>query len=282
MNESHRAKGIVLAVLGVLVLIPDALLVRLIATNPATLLFWRGLLMGLSMFAFLIFFRKIKPATIRKDFSFYLLSGLLLSGATCFFVLSITATKVANTLFILSTTPIIAALLTKIVYSDKISRNTWITMIFCFSGVGIMTIKDVETTAFLGNLAALGAACFHAGNFTLLRKAKNADIMLAVALSGGIVAVVSFFFATPFSIPGPDIVYMGILGIIILPVSFGLLTYAPQFVSPVDVSLIMLLETVLSPLLVWIVLGESMTVYGITGGVIVLLSLLAYIIYRRF
>ena len=41
---SPAAKGIVLVSLGVLILSPDALLIRLIDVDPWTLTFWRGLL----------------------------------------------------------------------------------------------------------------------------------------------------------------------------------------------------------------------------------------------
>ena len=39
-------KGLIVTVAGILVLSPDSLLVRLIATDAWTLLFWRGLLMA--------------------------------------------------------------------------------------------------------------------------------------------------------------------------------------------------------------------------------------------
>ena len=57
---------------------------------------------------------------------------------------------------------------------------------------------------------------------------------------------------------------LSIPGIMVWPVSFGLPAYAPQFVSSEDVSLIMLLKAVLSPVLVWMVPGEIMTIYEIT------------------
>lgn len=278
MPDTTRPKGIAIAVTGVIVLTPDALLMRLISVDTATLLFWRGALMSISLLSYLLFFKRVGISFLLRSIPFCLKSGILLSGATLFFVFSVTATKVANTLFILSTMPLIAAFFSRIAYGCSIPKATWFVILSCIAGLGIMTTRDTET-AFWGNIAALGAACCHAGNFTFLRKGKDSNVTLSVALSGLMIAAGALFFSHPFSVSHDDIIYLLILGGVLLPISFGLLTYAPQFISSTDVSLIMLLEVVLSPLLVWALIGEKISLNGLIGGAIVLFSILVYIFY---
>ena len=53
-----------------------------------------------------------------------------------------------------------------------------------------------------------------------------------------------------------------------------LLTIGPRFISSTEVALLVLLESVLAPVLVWLVVGEYPGEWTLYGGAIVLLSLL--------
>ncbi|HKK84489.1 MAG TPA: EamA/RhaT family transporter, partial [Roseovarius sp.] len=68
-------------------------------------------------------------------------------------------------------------------------------------------------------------------------------------------------------------------GIIVLPVSFFLLSLASRYTHASNVSLLMLLETVLGPLWVWLGVGEAPTPMMLTGGTIVVVSLGLYILW---
>jgi drug/metabolite transporter (DMT)-like permease len=61
--------------------------------------------------------------------------------------------------------------------------------------------------------------------------------------------------------------------------SFFLLGYATRFTAAANVSLFMLLETVLGPLWVWLVVDERPTNQMIMGGVLVVASLIAYLLW---
>ena len=63
---------------------------------------------------------------------------------------------------------------------------------------------------------------------------------------------------------------------IILPFSFAALTYATRFTQAANVSLLMLLETILGPIWVWIFIKESPSNQMILGGMIVIITLLLY------
>ncbi|MEP2470772.1 MAG: EamA family transporter [Paracoccaceae bacterium] len=53
------------------------------------------------------------------------------------------------------------------------------------------------------------------------------------------------------------------------------MTLGPRYITSSEVSLLVLLESVLAPLLVWAVIGEHPGRYSLLGGFIVIAALLA-------
>ena len=67
-----------------------------------------------------------------------------------------------------------------------------------------------------------------------------------------------------------------VIGLLIMPLSFGLMTIAPKYISAAEVSLMLLLETVLAPIWVWLVLSERPNTQTLIGGAVVLAALLGH------
>jgi drug/metabolite transporter (DMT)-like permease len=66
------------------------------------------------------------------------------------------------------------------------------------------------------------------------------------------------------------------MGLIMLPLSFGLMFIGPRYIPAPEVSLVLLLEAVLGPLWVWLALGEDPGVRTLFGGAIVLATLVVH------
>ena len=59
MNENNFQKGALFSLVGILILIPDSLLIRLSDTSTPVLMTWRGLLMGFTLLMiWFIFFNR--------------------------------------------------------------------------------------------------------------------------------------------------------------------------------------------------------------------------------
>jgi len=67
-----------------------------------------------------------------------------------------------------------------------------------------------------------------------------------------------------------------LMGLVVMPLSWALLTLAPRYTSPTNVSLFMLLEMVLGPFWVWVGVGERPSIEMIGGAALVLLTLIAF------
>ena len=69
-----------------------------------------------------------------------------------------------------------------------------------------------------------------------------------------------------------------VTALLIIPVSFFLLSVASRHTTAANVSLLMLLETVLGPIWVWLGTGEAPTPRMLLGGAIVVTTLTVYLI----
>ncbi|MDH3738164.1 MAG: hypothetical protein OER92_03145, partial [Alphaproteobacteria bacterium] len=77
-----HAHGVAIVVLGVLILTPDGLLTTLVSADLWTMLFWRGLLMGLALTVFSLIWRRRRDVTPRALFTLPTLGiSLLFAGS---------------------------------------------------------------------------------------------------------------------------------------------------------------------------------------------------------
>jgi drug/metabolite transporter (DMT)-like permease len=74
---------------------------------------------------------------------------------------------------------------------------------------------------------------------------------------------------------------IAITGCIILPISFLSLSVASRYTAASNVSLLLLLETVLGPAWVWLALGEALTPRMLLGGAIVVTAIAVYLLHMR-
>lgn len=272
MNK--HLKGVTLAIIGVLIITPDTLIIRLVDIDPWSFLFWRGLLYGIGMLLVLsVVYRQRLPAKIWAIG--WLGVGLIVMHAlvNVAFQVSVQTTTVANTLVILATSPMFAALLGWAVLREKVPLRTWGAMFLCLVGIVVIFVGQLGTLSLAGDLLAVAAAAGLGFQFVLVRHAAPVDMVPAIALSGFLTAVIGFTLGANLYLP-PDKFYLtAFLGLLLLPTAMILLTIAPRMAPAAEVSLIMLLETVLGPLWVWLGIGEEPSAQTLVGGAVVLLTL---------
>jgi drug/metabolite transporter (DMT)-like permease len=72
---------------------------------------------------------------------------------------------------------------------------------------------------------------------------------------------------------GPQLGYTLAMGLIVVPISFALITVGPRYLPAPEVGLLMLLETVLGPIWVWLAIGEYPGDLALVGGALVVATL---------
>ncbi len=98
----------------------------------------------------------------------------------------------------------------------------------------------------------------------------------AMALSGLLSAVLVLPLASPLDLDQGQAGLLLLLGLIVLPVSFGLITLGPRYMPAPEVALVLLLETVLGPYWVWLIIGETPSSRAFIGGSIVIGALILH------
>lgn len=166
-----------------------------------------------------------------------------------------------------------AALLSWIFLGEKIKLATWIAIVFCLGGIGLIFLDSIGGGSRLGDFYAIICALGLAGQITTVRHARTIDMVPSLALSGYMVAAISLPLATPAAASSQDLLYLALLGVVILPCAFSLITIGPRFIPAPEVSLLMLLESIFGPLWVWFVIHENPGSGVLTGGAVVLTTL---------
>lgn len=274
-------KGVLLCLFGITLLSPDSLLLRLIGADLWTLAFWRGGLsaVGLAVVVLLLEGRKTGQQQLLRLTRQGVVVAVSFAIANIAFIFSIQNTAVANTLVIMSLSPMFAALLSHFFFRDPISTGAWVAAFAIFFGLTVVFYGSLTTGGVVGDLAALVTSICVAISLVLMREHRDISMVPALAWSSGLACLAALPFALPASLSGTSLILMLVLGLIVLPASLAMIGLAPRYLPAPEVSLILRLEALLAPLWVWLVLGEVPSRQTLIGGGIILTTLICLSLY---
>ena len=274
-------RGFLLTLSGVVLLTPDTLLVRLVDTDPWTMTAWRGLLAGTSILVgFIIFRGRNAFAEMRALGAAGLAVSVLYAVNATTFVVALHFTSVATTLVILATTPLIAAALSFTVLGERVAGPTWAAIGAGMAGIGVVVWDGLGRGTAFGDFCALITATTLAATFVVIRRRRDLNMVPAAGLGNLLSALAVLPAAQMLSLAAPQIGFALLMGVAVLPVAFALLTLGPRTVAAPEVALLLLLETVLGPLWVWLGVGERPGNAALLGGAIVVATLVVHSLWR--
>jgi drug/metabolite transporter (DMT)-like permease len=270
---SDRGKGILMAIGGVLVLSPDSLMIRLAGLDDFTLLFYRGLfpVFTISLILLIYYRANFLPALLRIGWA-GIFNGVLFAGVNITFISAIQRTSVANTLLFLSSAPIFAAILSLLVLRENQRPSTWLIIVLSLLSIFVIGWGSYGSDGLVGDLFALGCAILTAGSAILVRYKKHIDLVPSVVIGSFFTACYALSQSPELAISSTQLVYVGIMGFILVPFAFVVLTIAPRYANSAEVQLVYLLESILGPLWVWLVIRETPSLNTIIGGSMLLAS----------
>ncbi|MFT7476456.1 MAG: drug/metabolite transporter (DMT)-like permease [Verrucomicrobiales bacterium] len=272
---SPHALGLLLTTSGVLILTPDSLLIRLIDADAWTIVFWRTVLTGLSLTgAIAVSSRRLTFSTFRSIGRPGLAVAILFGAQLTLFVTAITRTSVANTLVILATAPLFAAVIGRVALKVQFPLRVWFASVVSLGAVAFIFIGSINSGRLTGDLAALGAALAFAVGLTIIRQSRGVSMVPAWGLGALLAAAFSVFLADPFSVDRNGFLLLLLSGLVVMPIAFGLIALGPRRLSAPETGLIMLLETVLGPIWVWWWLGDLPNGEALVGGVVIVVVLM--------
>jgi len=274
-TPEQRRYGYLITILGVIWISPDALMQRLIDGEAMAIVGWRGALSAvtLSLFLFWRDGRAMGARLVAGGWRLGVLSVLYATNSASF-VLAIDLSSVADVLVILAATPLCAAVLAWFVLREVPDRRTALAIAIGAVGVLIAAVGGMSGGSAAGMAFAVLTTVNLAAQFTMLRRWPQVDNVAAVYLGSFWMALVGFTFADPLAMEGMSLFWACMLGLFLTPIAFTLVTIGPRYIGAAEVSLLMLLETALGPLWVWLAMGEVPATTALTGGAVIVLAIL--------
>jgi drug/metabolite transporter (DMT)-like permease len=270
---SNRGKGILMSLFGVFMLSPDSLLIRLAGLDDYTLIFYRGLFpaIAISLILWLYYRDRLIPALLAIGWA-GVANGILFSLINISFISAIQRTTVANTLLFLSSAPIFAALLSLVFLRENQRPSTWLIIGLSLLSIFVIGWGSYGSNGMLGDLFALCCAVVTAASAVLVRYHKEIDMVPSIILGSLLTASFALAQAPELAISSPQLLYVSVIGFLLIPCAFVLLTIAPRFANSAEVQLVYLLESILGPLWVWLVIHETPSLNTLIGGSMLLVS----------
>ncbi|HYD31738.1 MAG TPA: DMT family transporter, partial [Azospirillaceae bacterium] len=182
-------------------------------------------------------------------------------------------TSVANTMVLMSGSPLVAAVLARFVLGERLSGRTLIAIALALAGITVMVAGSLGGGGMVGNLFALLVAVCFGANIVVLRSKPGVDMVPTTMIAGILSALMALPFASPLSVSGHDLALVALMGCMQLALGLLLFVTGSRHLSSAETGLLTLLESVLAPIWVWIGIGETPTVPTLVGGSVVLAAL---------
>ncbi|MGB7403477.1 MAG: DMT family transporter [Arcobacter sp.] len=274
MNNNTR--GILITALGVFIMSFESLFIKLTSISPFTFSFYLGIFMFISMLLLLLIKqRDIIREVTKTSFYIFLLCGILMGSANIFFIWAIKSTTAANVVLIIGTGALFTSFFAYLFYKEKIKLNVLIASFFLFIGLFIIFNDKVGLGNLKGNLLALLCTMTFSLSFVLMSKYTRINRITLTGMTGISLAIIAYFVSDTITIDLYNLSVVAVMGLIITPYSRVLIFSGTKFINASEVSLLMIIETVMGPIWVWMVLKEVPSSYTFIGGGIILLTLIA-------
>lgn len=276
-------KAILISASGVLLMSLESLFIKLTSISAMTFSFYIGIFMMLSINSILLFkHKKNIVLEYKKSYFAVIVCGVLFGTSNMFFISAIKTTSVANTVMIFASAPIFSALYSYVFYKLKAKKNIFIASFFIFLGLFIIFSSQLGEGNLLGNIYALICVNLFALSFVVLAQYKDANRFVITSVAGLSAFVLSSFFVSDFYINQSTLLVLLTAGLLISPISRVLMGIGTRTLIASEVSLLMIIETIMAPIWVWIFLHEVPENSTFLGGSVILLTLLInsfYLIY---
>jgi drug/metabolite transporter (DMT)-like permease len=279
---ANRRRGILLVAGSAIVWSFGGTIARFITVDDSwTVVFWRSIFAALFLLGFMLW-RDGPRGTVA------LFRGMGLAGlgvALCFavasssFVVALGYTTVANILLMQAGVPLIAALLTWILFHEKISAATWTAIAAVIAGVAIMVSESFTgKVSPIGDGLALLISVLFAIATVITRRHSEVRMAPAVCLGTIIAACVSGPLAGHYAVSPADLGWLVAFGAINLGLGLAMFTTGVRLLPAALAALVGTLEPVFGPIWVWLVHNEVPSARTLMGGAVVFAALLIHLL----
>ncbi len=234
---------------------------------------YRGASTTLAMLVLIALRRRSHPVRFAGIDRATVLAGLVLATTSMLYILALSRTSAATTLFLLAAAPIFAAILGWVMLRERVRPRTIVAIAITGVGISIMVGAGLEAGSGTGVVMAMSIPVLVGLYNVLLRSAGDVDPVVpaliagvALALGAGAIALVD----TGLGVSWRDAGLACVTGGLALGIGLPLFNLGHRSVAAARVSLLLMTEVVLAPLWVWIWPGETPGAATLVGGGVVL------------
>ena len=245
-----------------------------------TVVFWRSVWAAAFLIAFMAW--RDGPRGTLKLFRDMGLPGLAVAvcfatASTCF-VVALSYTKVANILLMQAGVPLLAALLSWLLFREKVSAATWAAIAGVIVGVAIMVSESLGgAVSPIGDGLALLIAFMFSIATVITRRFAQVRMTPATCLGTILAALFAASQVGQFAVSPRDMGFLFAFGVINLGVGLAFFATGARLVPAAGAALLGTFEPILGPIWVWLVHGEVPSARTMVGGVVVVAALLVHI-----
>ena len=280
MEKNSHIFALSITALGVVLMSIESLLIKLTNISGVTYSFYIGILMFISLNSVLLKDGIDKTISIYKEnFRVILIAGLLTALANMFFINSVKHTTIANTVIIISSSPLFATLFAYLFYKEKPQKNIFIASIFIFVGLFIIFSQQLGGGNLFGDILALLCTISFSLIFVFMSKEKAVNRFAVIAFGGMCITIISSFFIESYAVDTTSIYILLVAGLLISPFSRIFVLIGTRTLPASEISLLTILETILAPIWAWVFLSEIPLFSTILGGFIILSTLIINTLY---
>ena len=236
---------------------------------------YRGVSTTAAMLLLVLARSRHRPVPLRDTNARVVFAALLLAATSVLYILALSRTSAATTLFLLATAPIFAALVGWLVLRERVERPTLIAIGVTGFGIAVMVGSGLDAGSGVGVLFAAMIPILVGSYNVALRSAGHVDPVIPALFSGVMLAVGAGAMAVidgGLSITWHDALLATVTGGFALGVGLPLFNLGHRSVASARVSLLLMTEVVLAPIWVWIWPGERPGASTLIGGAIVLVT----------
>ena len=246
-------------------------------STPWQFLFYRSIGAAAIILVYFLVTRRPVLDLVRSAGVNGLVGGLGLAVAFTGYVWGVMHSTVANALFLISASPLVAAFLGWMVLRERVARSMWFAMFGVIVGVTIMIGEGLAEADLLGDLAALASAVGFAGFSVAIRRGRDTDmsptILIGAAITTAFSAVMAAAGGTGLAAPMMDVGLAAAYGVLVIGAGIFMLTIGARNVPAAELLVLSLTEVVFASIWVWLAFGEVPSVLTLVGGLIILGSI---------
>jgi drug/metabolite transporter (DMT)-like permease len=264
--------GVILLVLSAVTYSTAGLFTKGVEAGSWDVIFWRGV--------FAVAFTSIW--TINRGEARQSLFGMGFSGlavgvvgalGSAAFIPAFKLTSVANVSLIYAISPLIAALLAKLVIAEKITSRTMMGCVCALLGVGVIVWGSLGQISLKGDFLALCMTTAMASIMVIYRKYPDTPTAGPAVLQSLLLLPVAATLGSPFAVDPIEVIVLAVFGLLFAIASVTLAEGAKRVPSG-QTALLSTLETPLAPAFALVLFSEIPSAATFFGGAIVLFAVL--------